>query len=73
MHVGALVRAHALGDPPQAEQPDDVVHPQGARVAQHRAHHVPQGPVGAGGQVDGVPRRLRPVLAELVVIYKKCL
>ena len=66
-HVGALVRAHALGDPPQAEQPDDVVHPQGARVAQHRAHHVPQGPVGAGGQVDGVPRRLRPVLAELVV------
>ena len=69
--VGALVRPHAPGDPPQAEQPDDVVHAQRTGVAQHRAHHVAQRRVGGLRQVGGAPRRLGPVLAELVVHVRR--
>ena len=70
-HVGAVVRTHALGDPPQAEQADDVVHAQCAGVTQDRAHHVTQRGVGAARQVLGVPRRLGPVLALLVVHVRR--
>ena len=71
-HVGAAIGPHALGDPPQAEQADDVVHAQRTSVTQHRAHHVTQRGVGRTGEVLGVPRRLRPVLALLVVHVRRC-
>ena len=70
-HIGALVRTHAPGDPPQTEQANDVIHPQRAGVAQHGTHHIAQRRVGALGQAGGTPRGLRPVLAELVVHVRR--
>ena len=69
--VGPVGGVGALGDPPQPEQADDVVDADGARVPQHRAEHVPVGPVGRARQGVGTPRRLRPVLPLLVVHVRR--
>ena len=70
-HIGAMVGPHSLGNPPQAEQADDVVHAQRAGVTQYRPRHVSQWGVGGASQVLGVPRRLRPVLPLLVVHVRR--
>jgi len=64
--VGALVGRHPLRHPPEPEEPDDVVDPHRAGVAQDRAHQVAQGGVAQAREGVGTPRRLRPVLALLV-------
>ena len=69
--VGALGRPVPLRDPPQPEQPDDVVHPHAAGRPQHRRHHVPERRVGPLGQPVRPPRRLLPVLAVLVVRVRR--
>ena len=69
--VRAVGGVGALGDPPQPEQPDDVVDPDGARVPQHGAQHVAVRPVRGARQGVGTPRRLRPVLALLVVHVRR--
>ena len=56
----------ALRDPPQPEQPDDVVDPHPAGRPQHGRDHVPERRVGQLGQPVRPPRRLRPVLTVLV-------
>ncbi|CVM38658.1 Uncharacterised protein [Streptococcus pneumoniae] len=66
LDVRALGGAGALRDPPQAEQPQDVVHPDAARAAQHGAQHVPERGVAGLGQTARMPGVLRPVLAQLV-------
>ena len=65
--VGARGRPGALRDPPQPEQPDHVVDPQPARVAQRRRDQPPERLVRRLGQPVGPPRWLLPVLAVLVV------
>ncbi len=42
-HVGAVGRRRALRDPPQPEQPDDVVDANAARVPQHGVDHARNG------------------------------
>src|SRR5699024_8872437 len=72
VHVGALVRGGALGDPPQAEQAHHVVDAQRTGVAYRGPDHLPQRPVGGIGQGVRTPRRLRPVLPLLVVHVRRC-
>ncbi len=55
-----------LRDPPQPEEPDDVVDPDATRVPQHRVDHGAERLVARLDQPIGAPRWLRPVLAELV-------
>ena len=52
--------------PPQPEQPEHVVDPDTAGMAQHGAQHVAVRRVADLGQPVRPPRRLRPVLALLV-------
>ena len=65
-HVRAAVRGHALRHPPQPHQPHHVVHPEAARVPQRRPEQVQQRAVADFRQPPRIPRRLPPVLAELV-------
>ena len=69
--VSARGRAETRRDPPQPEEPDDVVDAQRAGVPQHRADHVPQRRVAALGQRVRQPRRLIPVLPLLVVHVRR--
>ena len=66
-HIGAGGGVGALRDPPQPEQPDDVVDPQPAGVAQRRRDQPAEGLVRRVGEAVGTPGRLLPVLAVLVV------
>ena len=66
-HVGTLGRPGATRDPPQTEQPDHVVDTESARTAQRRLDHPTERLVRRLGEPVGPPRRLRPVLAVLVV------
>ena len=70
--VRAVARVGTLGDPPEPEQPDHVVDPDGAGVPQHRPQHVPVRLVGGSGQRVRAPRRLGPVLPLLVVHVGRC-
>ena len=65
--VGALVGRAAGGDPPEPEQADDVVDPDPAGVPEHGADQVAERLVAELGEPVRPPRRLAPVLAELVV------
>ena len=65
--VGTLGSRRPVGDPPLAEEPEDVVDPDAPRVPEHGAQHVAVGHEGGIRERIGQPRRLRPVLAELVV------
>ncbi len=65
--VGPCLRPGTGGDPPQPEQPDDVVDADAARVPQDRRDHRPVRRVRGLGQPVRAPRGLAPVLAVLVV------
>jgi hypothetical protein len=65
--VGSRVGARGSRDPPEPEQPDDVVDPDRARVPQHGAQQVAVRGIARPGESLRVPRRLRPVLTLLVV------
>ena len=60
-----------IGDPPQPEHADDVVDPHAACVPEHGADEVAEGLVAELGEPVGPPRRLAPVLAELVVVVRR--
>ena len=66
-HEGARVCRHPPRHPPQAEQAEHVVDAQAPGIAQHRAQHVAVRHEAGLGERIGAPRRLRPVLAHLVV------
>ena len=70
-HVRAGRRAELRRDPPQPEEPDDVVDAQGTGVPQQGADHVAQGGVARPGERIGQPRRLVPVLPQLVVHVRR--
>ena len=65
-HVGAFAGRVPFGDPPEAEQADDVVDADATGVLQDGAEHVAVGRVAELGETVGSPRRLVPVLAQLV-------
>ena len=65
-HVGALVGRLPLRHPPQPEQPDHVVDPDAARMAQDGAQHVAVRRVAQLLQPVRPQRRLAPVLPLLV-------
>ncbi len=59
-------RRHAVGDPPEPEQPDDVVDADPAGMAQHGREDVAHRAIGQLGEAIRPPRRLGPILAGLV-------
>ena len=69
--VRPLGRGHPLRDPPQPEEPDDVVDPDAAGVAQDGPHHVAERCVPQRGEPVRAPRWLAPVLAELVELVRR--
>lgn len=71
-HVGTLVGGTAVGDPPGAEQPKDVVDAEPAGVSQRRPQHVPERPVSEFGEAVRPPRWLVPVLAAPVEVVGGC-
>ena len=71
-HVGALRRGTALRHPPQAEQPDDVVDAHPAGVPEHIGDEIAERRVGELGEPIGSPRRLLPVLPDLVEGVRRC-
>ncbi len=66
MHVGAIHGLPAFRNPPQAEQSEDVVDAHGPRIGEHAMDHVAVRLVAGTLQLDGVQRRLAPVLPLLV-------
>ncbi len=60
-----------LGDPPQPEQPDDVVDAYAAGMPQHSPDQRAKRPVFLLFQPVRPPRRLRPVLAELIELVRR--
>ena len=71
-HVGALGRRAALRDPPEPEQPDDVVDADPAGVPQHGRDQVAERRVAELLEPVRAPRRLAPVLADLVERVRRC-
>ncbi len=71
-HVGAFAGRVSLGDPPEAEQADDVVDADAAGVLQDGAEHVAVGRVAELGETVGPPWRLVPVLSQLVELVGRC-
>ena len=65
-HVRALGGRGTLGNPPQPEQPDDVVDANPAGVPQNRLDQRSEGLVAKLFELIGSPWRLGPVLAQLV-------
>ena len=65
-HVRAFGGRRTGGDPPQPEQSNDVVDAYGARMAQHSPDQCTKRSVFLLLQPVRPPRRLRPVLAELI-------
>ena len=70
-HVGALRGRGALGDPPQPEEPDDVVDAHPAGVPQNRLNQLPKRLIAELFEPIGSPWRLRPVLAELIELVRR--
>ncbi|MPN05611.1 hypothetical protein SDC9_152862 [bioreactor metagenome] len=70
-HIGALARRAALGDPPEPEHAEDVVDPHAARMAEGGLQHAAERAVSGIGEPVGPPRRLSPVLSELVIAVRR--
>src|SRR5665811_403182 len=65
--VRALAGNLAVRNPPQPEEPDDVVDPDATGMTQGRAQHVPVWRIAELLEPVRPPRRLAPVLAQRVV------
>ena len=70
-HIRALGRRLALRNPPQPEQADDVVDPHAAGVPQHAADQGAKRPILQLVEPIRTPRRLRPVLPQLVELVRR--
>src|SRR5680860_189122 len=69
--VRALAGNLAVRNPPQPEEPDDVVDPDATGMTQGRAQHVPVWRIAELLEPVRPPRRLAPVLAQLVVLVRR--
>src|SRR5829696_10319558 len=66
-NVGAFGGARTARDPPESEQPDDMVDTDAAGVPKDGGDHVAEGTISGLGQPVGAPWWLGPVLTVLVV------
>src|SRR5829696_10155683 len=65
-NIGALRRMHSPGDPPEAEQTDDMIDTQAPGMAQDRGDRLAEGRVRGRSEPIRPPRRLIPVLSLLI-------
>ena len=71
VHVRALGGQVAGGDPPEPEEPHHVVDAHAAGVTEQRAEHVSIRRISQLGKGIRAPRRLVPVLPELVELIRR--
>ena len=68
--VGAGVGTGTRRHPPQPEQPQHMIDTNPAGVPEYAAHQVAERRVAEFGETLRMPRRLGPVLPELVVLIR---